>query len=688
MSDILWVGSEPSDGYELRHPGRAHTVLGQEYDCVVLDTYEGFDADDFGALSGVVRAGGFMILLTPEFSEWIQKQDPAMEKMLVAGYSKEQAGHRFIDRLCRLFREDPGVVIFSERGEVKDIRVQIEQDAQRVEQTTTHLLCATKDQANAVESILELFSSEDGAAVVLISDRGRGKSSALGIAAADLLKRGNFRIVITAPRLSAVHAVFDHAKHALPKGEQQSGRLLLAKGSLEFYAPDELIRNPRNADLLLVDEAAGIPGQLLSQLLDRYTKVVFATTVHGYEGSGRGFELRFSRVLDSKRTGWERIRLSQPVRWAEHDPLEALSFRALLMGASPAQSELWQDLKLEDCHVECVNRDLLIQDESVLKDLFGLLVTAHYRTRPFDLRYLLDAPNVQLYVLRWAGHVVATAMLAEEGGFDRSISAAIYAGLRRPRGHLLAQSLSAHVGVESAPMHRFMRIVRIAVHPELQDRGLGTCLLNGVVEDLVGRGYAAIGTSFAADNQVLNFWRKNDFHVVHVGISQEHTTGSRSVLMLRPLSAAGQEIYAEARQRFSVRFTLLLKDVLAKLDGPLRDALIADLPSIKALPDTQHELLAYAYARRGFEVSFYAIQQWAQACIDRSSLNCLNSQQLKLFRLRVQEHLGWKDVVSSLGLSGRREAQQLMRETVALMIDQTGNEKMFEYRESLKRLTE
>jgi tRNA(Met) C34 N-acetyltransferase TmcA len=158
--------------------------------------------------------------------------------------------------------------------------------------------------------------------------------------------------------------------------------------------------------------------------------------------------------------------------------------------------------------------------------------------------------------------------------------------------------------------------------------------------------------------------------------------------MLRPLSAAGQEIYAEARQRFSVRFALLLKDVLSKLDQPLRNALIADLPSVKALPDAHHELLAYAYARRGFEVSLYAIQQWVQDYFDRSSLNHLSSQQLKLLRLRVQEHLGWKDVVSSLKLSGKREAQELMRETVAQMIDQTGNEEMFEYRNTLKRLAE
>ena len=98
--------------------------------------------------------------------------------------------------------------------------------------------------------------------------------------------------------------------------------------------------------------------------------------------------------------------MSQPVRWSEHDPLEALSFRALLMDASPTSSSELLGLRPEACRCEHVNRNHLVNDESSLKDLFGLLVTAHYRTRPFDLRYLLDAPNVSIYVLRWAyrGH--------------------------------------------------------------------------------------------------------------------------------------------------------------------------------------------------------------------------------------------------------------------------------------------
>jgi len=685
-SNTLWVGNPPGEAYAHRRPGTAHTVLGQEYDVVVQDAYEGFDADDFGALAGVVRAGGLFMILAPEFSQWAQKIDPSMQKMGVAGYEVEEIGHRFIHRLCHLLEQDQEVLIISERGSIKPLPVPEEdiQGASPLPHATGP--CGTQDQARAVASITDTFSCEGESGVVLISDRGRGKSSALGIAAAEFITRGTDRILITAPRLTAVDSVFERIMEALPESEYQSGVLNTSDGSVKFYAPDELIRQPLEGDLLMVDEAAAIPGQLLSQLLDRYPKVVFATTVHGYEGSGRGFELRFSKVLDLKRPSWVKIRMNQPVRWAEHDPLEALSFRALLMNANPARPTELRGLKPEDCHCERVNRDLLVNDEPALNDLFGLLVTAHYRTRPFDLRYLLDAPNVSIYVLRWGGHVVATAMLAREGDFDASTAQSIYAGLRRPRGHLLAQSLSAHVGVESAPTKSFMRVVRIAVHPDLQGRGLGSHLLEGIVEDVKGQGIDAIGASFAADAEVLSFWQNSGFHAVHMGISQEHTSGSHSVMMLMPLSPAGEAIYLEARQRFALRFRMLLDDVLAGLDGPLREQLIDDLPSDIEGVDTEHELLAYAYAQRGFEISLYVIQPYIHEIFKHALPDHLDQRQRTLLDLRVLQHAVWKEVVRALDFNGKREAQDLMRQTLAQIIDQKGTAAMLRYRDDLLQL--
>jgi tRNA(Met) cytidine acetyltransferase len=682
----LWIGTAPDPAYAHRNPGCAHTVLGQEYDSVVMDAHEGFDVDDFGALSGVLRGGGLFYLLAPDFSEWRGLIDRTTDKMLVAGYAPEQIGHRFIQHLTHLLNEEQHVVVIREGSSVPLLPLVLRDVAEPDAFVLAQGKFATSDQQRSVKAIIAMFDSEESSAVVLIADRGRGKSSALGIAAADLLQGVAEQIIVTGPRLNAVNAVFERAAAGMSECELSSASLKGAQGTLTFLAPDELLLNPVQADLLMVDEAAAIPGQMLRKLLALYPRVVFATTVHGYEGSGRGFELRFARVLGRERPHWKRIRLDQPVRWAANDPLEAFSFRALLMDAAPAVPEHLQDASPDACDYECLDRDALCEDESLLGEIFGLLVAAHYRTRPFDLRYLLDAPNVLIYVLRWQGYVVATAMLAKEGGFDAQTSRYIYAGLRRPRGHLLAQSLSAHVGVESAPQKNYLRVVRIAVHPELQGRGLGSALLDAVIEDAKNKGVDAIGTSFAADTRVLHFWRRRGFHTVHVGISQEHTSGSHPLMMLRPLNETGMAVFNEARQRYFARLQVLLKDVLAGLDQDLRVQLIDDQPSEVLMPETSHELLGFIYARRGFEISLYAIRPFVLDLSVRGLLAFLDNRQQVLLQRRIVEQEDWKNIVDELGLSGRREAIELMRQTLAELVDRTADETLLRFRNDLMQL--
>src|SRR5690606_13445355 len=105
------------------------------------------------------------------------------------------------------------------------------------------------------------------------------------------------RILVTAPRVDAVASVFRHAALGWPDARHSRLRLHHGEGEIAFIAVDALLREQPEADLLLIDEAAamGIPN--LHGLLRRYPRIVFATTVHGYEGSGRGFDVRFAPVL-------------------------------------------------------------------------------------------------------------------------------------------------------------------------------------------------------------------------------------------------------------------------------------------------------------------------------------------------------------------------------------------------------
>ena len=93
---------------------------------------------------------------------------------------------------------------------------------------------------------------------------------------------------------------------------------------VDFYAPDALLEQcrqqaPEDVDWLLIDEAAVIPAPMLRELIAFFPQVLLTTTVQGYEGTGRGFLLKFCASLPSCRT----FSLEQPMRWAISDPVES-----------------------------------------------------------------------------------------------------------------------------------------------------------------------------------------------------------------------------------------------------------------------------------------------------------------------------------------------------------------------------
>ncbi|MBO0236966.1 GNAT family N-acetyltransferase, partial [Vibrio parahaemolyticus] len=81
-----------------------------------------------------------------------------------------------------------------------------------------------------------------------------------------------------------------------------------------------------------------------------------------------------------------------------------------------------------------------------------------YRTSPLDLRRMMDAPGQAFRCARAGGAVAGALWLVAEGGLSRELSRAVWAGFRRPRGNLVAQSLAAHGGSPLAATLRGLRV--------------------------------------------------------------------------------------------------------------------------------------------------------------------------------------------------------------------------------------
>jgi tRNA(Met) cytidine acetyltransferase len=509
----------------------------------------------------------------------------------------------------------------------------------------------------------------------LVADRGRGKSAALGIAAARLLQSHQnpgaaaLHIVVTAPRLEAAQAVFSLARTLLPEAEHHSGAVYYGESSLRYVAPDVLCLEGPEADLVLVDEAAAIPASLLQQLLQRYARIVFATTTHGYEGTGRGFAVRFRQTLDEQTPGWQELRLHSPIRWAEGDPLERLVFDALLLDANCAADEAVAAASLDTVDISTVSRDELLQDDSLLTQLFGLLVVAHYRTTPYDLRNLLDGPAISVYVMCHQQQVVATALVSSEGNFDAATATAIYAGRRRPRGHLLAQSLVCHLGLEQAAALSMARVMRIAVHPRLQGQGLGSALLEFIRRDAQTKGHVLLGTSFGASPALLRFWQRQQLWPVRVGFRRDHASGEHSLLMLAPLQAEGEAVFAAARARWHRDLPCWLSDPLRELDSAVvAELMTSDNAAIETAftADDRRWAQDFATGARSFEDSLGPLWRLAQHA--QHQLHVLPEPQRTLFIAKLWQRRSWSTLARLAGLAGRAAVLAQLRQAVTQLL--------------------
>ncbi|MBL4761363.1 MAG: tRNA(Met) cytidine acetyltransferase, partial [Gammaproteobacteria bacterium] len=478
-----------------------------------------------------------------------------------------------------------------------------------------------------------------------------------------------------APSMATADTLFEHAGRLLPHAKQKQGHLQLDRAEIKFVAPDALLDSAITADLLLVDEAAAIPTSMLEKLLNKFSRIVFATTLHGYEGTGRGFVIRFQKILDKTTPNWRALQMSTPIRWAKDDKLEAFSFESLLLNASPVEDELIIEANSDACEFEHVDRTELLNDEQSLKELFGLMVLAHYRTRPSDLQMMLDREDVSVYVMREQGHIVASAWLVAEGELDDSLSSAVYACNRRIKGHLLPQSLLAHVGIPTAGALSYQRIIRIAVHPAIQHRGIGQRLLSNIEQHLETKQCDLLGASFAVSTELLNFWYQASFVPVKLGLHQDDVSGSKAVMMLKACSSKGQTVFALAHQRLAEQWSYLLSSHLKQVDAELLIA-VSQLISTKpvALSElNKQEVNAFAFEQRGFEFSHYSLTLWLREKLSQPQFLQLDGGLQALCLKAILQQQDWTEICAELPYTGKKQAISALRDAVRILLSFESN---------------
>ncbi|XP_050672806.1 RNA cytidine acetyltransferase-like [Leptidea sinapis] len=500
----------------------------------------------------------------------------------------------------------------------------------------------------------------------LTAARGRGKSACLGLAVAAAVALGYVNIYVTSPHpenlitlfefllkgldacLYQEHIDYNIVRSTNPDFKKAIVRVNIARNSrqtVQYITPDDHSLLAA-ADLVLVDEAAAIPLCHVSAAARRAPLALLSSTVSGYEGTGRALSLKLFAKLQTEHDAPAPIKLEEPIRYREGDPIERW-LNSLLCLEAPAPSPGAGAPPPAACELMRVNRDALFcyhkAAEAFLHRLVAIYVASHYKNSPNDLQLLADAPAHCLFVLlaptssaTCMPEVLCVIQLCLEGNLsDRSVKDNLGRG-RKAAGDLIPWNICEQFGDKDFPKLSGARIVRIATHPSYQRMGYGRRALqqlaayysgdipcldevdsdedtqtdgqNGSLhtEAIVPRSKPPtllkrltevraehldyLGTSFGLTEELLKFWKSLKYTPVYLSQKSNDLTGEHSCIMLRSLSE-GAWLNAYSAD-FRLRFSRLLGRSFRKLPASLVLSTISNESVKIEKPELTKDLIA------------------------------------------------------------------------------------------------
>ncbi|MFB6196217.1 MAG: tRNA(Met) cytidine acetyltransferase TmcA [Haloplanus sp.] len=689
---VTFVTTREDVAHDRLDPDHADRLLGTTRDVVVVDAHAGFTPNVLGRVVGAVDGGGLLVLATPPLDAWPDRRTDADERLAVPPFTVDDVTGHFRRRLVGTLRDHPGVAIADvDAGALTRDGLTGAPPARPREPVSVpddaafpraaYEACLTTDQADAVASLERL--RESGVAVVVEADRGRGKSAAAGLAAGSLAAEGR-DVLVTAPDYRNAAEVFDRAAALLDAlnrlGRRDDEAHVLSAtdgGRVRYRDPAAAADLPDDPDAVVVDEAAALPVRRLAALLDA-PATAYVTTVHGYEGTGRGFDVRFrDRLAESDRDVTD-VRLDEPIRYAAGDPVEVWAFRALLLDARPAVDPVVADATPADATYRALDAGDLLADEHSLREAFGLLVLAHYRTEPNDLNRLLDAPNLTCRALLLDGHVAAVALLAREGDLPESLRVDMYEGAR-VRGNMLPDVLTSQLRDLDAGAPVGYRVLRIATHHALRSTGFGSRLLTAC-HDEFDEDADWFGVGYGATPRLVRFWERNGYRTVHCSTTRNATSGEYSAVMLRPTSPAGRTLHDRHARRFRRRMRDGLSDALADVDPDVARAILrttdASVGGDASPTLTDHEwrvVAAAAYGPGLYDAAPGAFRDLAIAHLVDPVADLSAADERLLVRKPLQAH-SWERVAADLDYVSTRQCMRALGEAFRPLIERYGPE--------------
>ncbi|KAG0257944.1 hypothetical protein DFQ27_004881 [Actinomortierella ambigua] len=533
-------------------------ILGNTYGMCVLQDFEALTPNLLARTVETVEGGGIVVLLLKTMSSLKQLYTMTMD---VHSRYRTESHHdvvaRFNERFilslggcpsCLVVDDELNVLPISLGKNVKPLPIKTGDDALTSQQRDLRALketvqdqqpmgalvgvAKTLDQAKAVMTFIEAIAEKTlRSTVTLTASRGRGKSAALGVAMASAVAYGYSNIFVTSPSPENLktlfefvfkgfdalgyeeHMDYDIVQSTNPAFNNAIVRVNIFKRdhrqTIQYIQPQDS-HTLSQAELVVIDEAAAIPLPLVKNLLGPYL-VFMASTINGYEGTGRSLSLKLIKQLREQSRGFigkeanaaeqakmkatgvalgartlREINLEEPIRYAPEDPVEKWLNKLLCLDASVVSKNIHGFPSPKDCQLFYVNRDTLFSyhpvSETFLQRMMALYVASHYKNTPNDLQLLSDAPSHHLFVLlppitegdKGLPDPLVVLQVCLEGEISKqTVLNSLSRGVRAA-GDLIPWLVSQQFQDDDFASLSGARVVRIATHPDYSGKGYGT----------------------------------------------------------------------------------------------------------------------------------------------------------------------------------------------------------------------
>lgn len=550
-------------------------ILGNTYGMCILQDFEAITPNLMARTIETVEGGGMLILLLKGMTSLKQLYTLSMD--IHSRYRTEahddvtaRFNERFLLSLgkcesCLVIDDELNVLPISGGKNVvalppPDLNTPMSTSQKELENIKSKLqetqpigslvnLARTVDQAKAILTFVDTIADKTlRNTVTLTAARGRGKSAALGVAIAAAIAHGYSNIFITSPSPENLKTLFefifqgfdalnylDHEDYSIIQSTNPDFNKAIVRVNvhrkhrqiIQYIRPQDS-HVLGQAELLVIDEAAAIPLPIVRKLMGHYL-IFMASTINGYEGTGRSLSLKLIKQLreqsrtisridvehteptsrsnhkaaniqESSFSGARTLRevtLSEPIRYSTGDAVEKWLNNLLCLDATLPHAKVDMTLGCPDpsrCELLKVNRDTLFSfhevSERFLQQMVALYVASHYKNSPDDLQLMSDAPAHHLFVLvppitedsKRLPEPLCVIQVAFEGRISKnSVMNSLSRG-KRAAGDLIPWTVSQQFQDDEFASLSGARIVRIATNPEYSNMGYGSKALELLVD--------------------------------------------------------------------------------------------------------------------------------------------------------------------------------------------------------------